>query len=691
MGGSSGSSKTTAEPTILPSQKSLLEQILIPFLRSQELEGATRESFPGATGEPIFTAQPTEDETASLQALNQLALGGGTSTQSGDFISQFLQSAPSGSTGALEGFLGTTNPLTSFLNSGGQNIDPGALQTFLDGNFSSGSLLQPFLQPQPTGSTAGPLAQFLQPGGVLPQGPGTEALQGLTQGTSPNQITDFLNQLFGQGAQQFQPGGTLTDIAGGAGGQFQPSGALGGVASGEGGQFQVGSGSPLSQFFSADPQEFENFFTEAVQKPLLERFERDILPAITRRGAGTGSLFGGGTRENIQRAQEDLLSELTQQRAITGFQSRESALNRALQAGSTAEQLNLQGFEGARGREFGASTALEQLGLQGFEGARGRELAASQIASQLEAAGFDSARAREIQAAISSGQFGQQDLDRILQASGILAQGEQQALGGQLQAAGQVSAQDFAGGEQAQQRALQAAIESSSLTDAERARQLQAGTTLFGAEFGAGETALQRELEASGQLSQQALTATSQIASQRQQAQETQINTALTQAGLDLDESRLQLETIIRNTIAQGLPRELASDEITRQYTEFLRTQGLEDTRINQILATIGLPTIENISVVQPASTGILGPLAQGIGAAATASVLSSDVRLKEDITPVGKLDNGLTVYRYKFIGQNHYQIGLLAQDVEKVMPEAVGEIAGYKAVNYEMASGEIN
>jgi hypothetical protein len=151
------------------------------------------------------------------------------------------------------------------------------------------------------------------------------------------------------------------------------------------------------------------------------------------------------------------------------------------------------------------------------------------------------------------------------------------------------------------------------------------------------------------------------------------------------------LETIIRNTIAQGLPRELASDEITRQYTEFLRTQGLEDTRINQILATIGLPTIENISVVQPASTGILGPLAQGIGAAATASVLSSDVRLKEDITPVGKLDNGLTVYRYKFIGQNHYQIGLLAQDVEKVMPEAVGEIAGYKAVNYEMASGEIN
>jgi hypothetical protein len=77
---------------------------------------------------------------------------------------------------------------------------------------------------------------------------------------------------------------------------------------------------------------------------------------------------------------------------------------------------------------------------------------------------------------------------------------------------------------------------------------------------------------------------------------------------------------------------------------------------------------------------GILGALGLGLQAA---PLLFSDKRLKQDIKKVGKLDNGLDVYSYsyKFGGPKH--IGLLAQDVEKVKPEAVGEIAGYKAVNY--------
>lgn len=64
-----------------------------------------------------------------------------------------------------------------------------------------------------------------------------------------------------------------------------------------------------------------------------------------------------------------------------------------------------------------------------------------------------------------------------------------------------------------------------------------------------------------------------------------------------------------------------------------------------------------------------------------------SDVRLKENISPVGKLDNGLTVYKFNYIGNPHTQIGLIAQEVKDVKPEAVvkGE-DGYWRVNYDLA-----
>jgi len=76
------------------------------------------------------------------------------------------------------------------------------------------------------------------------------------------------------------------------------------------------------------------------------------------------------------------------------------------------------------------------------------------------------------------------------------------------------------------------------------------------------------------------------------------------------------------------------------------------------------------------------------INSAAQAAALAfSDARLKENLKAVGKLDNGLTVYCFNFKGSNISQIGLLAQEVEKVCPEAVSEGAdGFLKVNYELA-----
>jgi hypothetical protein len=65
-----------------------------------------------------------------------------------------------------------------------------------------------------------------------------------------------------------------------------------------------------------------------------------------------------------------------------------------------------------------------------------------------------------------------------------------------------------------------------------------------------------------------------------------------------------------------------------------------------------------------------------------------SDRRMKKDIEMVGHAPNGLPVYLYRYIGNDGAprEMGLMAQDVEKVKPEAVTTIGGMKHVNYDLA-----
>jgi hypothetical protein len=85
------------------------------------------------------------------------------------------------------------------------------------------------------------------------------------------------------------------------------------------------------------------------------------------------------------------------------------------------------------------------------------------------------------------------------------------------------------------------------------------------------------------------------------------------------------------------------------------------------------------------------GPFGQGNGpqifggAMQGASSFFSDVRLKENIERIGTADEGYGIYRYNYKGDDTPLIGVLAQEVEQVRPEAVGEVAGFKTVNYKM------
>jgi hypothetical protein len=78
------------------------------------------------------------------------------------------------------------------------------------------------------------------------------------------------------------------------------------------------------------------------------------------------------------------------------------------------------------------------------------------------------------------------------------------------------------------------------------------------------------------------------------------------------------------------------------------------------------------------------------LGGTLGAAAIMSDIRTKENIKYLGQLTNGLPFYEFEYkpefkaeAGEGKF-VGVMAQDVEKVQPEAViTRPDGYKMVNY--------
>ena len=80
----------------------------------------------------------------------------------------------------------------------------------------------------------------------------------------------------------------------------------------------------------------------------------------------------------------------------------------------------------------------------------------------------------------------------------------------------------------------------------------------------------------------------------------------------------------------------------------------------------------------------MLAVLMSGGTAPAVSIIVISDIRLKRDITQVGELDSGIGLYRYRYLWSDTTYVGVMAQEVAAVMPEAVQRGAdGYLRVDY--------
>jgi Chaperone of endosialidase len=85
-----------------------------------------------------------------------------------------------------------------------------------------------------------------------------------------------------------------------------------------------------------------------------------------------------------------------------------------------------------------------------------------------------------------------------------------------------------------------------------------------------------------------------------------------------------------------------------------------------------------------PSSSGTSGLDTSALDATLNAPLTLSDSRTKTDISRVGKTESGLPIYTFRYKSGGPKQMGVMAQEVEKVRPDAVTTLSsGLKMVDY--------
>lgn len=230
----------------------------------------------------------------------------------------------------------------------------------------------------------------------------------------------------------------------------------------------------------------------------------------------------------------------------------------------------------------------------------------------------------------------------------------------------------------------------------ERDKQVAQQQAIEAGQFGLGSTALgelqtmqqqkreelaQRQMStALGQAEARRIAAGQRAPQMSQQALQAQLTPAALQ------------EAVGKDIEARGAARATDAARLAQQEQEARRAQLVTLTNLFGGLAGLGSSTQMQQTSSGFGSQGFSGgasPFSQIASAVGTAASFS-DVRLKNEITFVGKLENGIKIYKWKWnekgkeLAGDQVEFGVLAQEVQKIVPEAVKRGPdGYLMVNY--------
>lgn len=163
-------------------------------------------------------------------------------------------------------------------------------------------------------------------------------------------------------------------------------------------------------------------------------------------------------------------------------------------------------------------------------------------------------------------------------------------------------------------------------------------------------------------------------------AQQFNQNLGAAQFGNQAQQQRLQQNLAMRNQPLNEIMGLLSGSQIqTPQFQGYAGGGNIQAAPVAQAATNQG----NYNTAAYNARMGALGGLYSGLGSIAGGGLAKySDIRLKSNIIKVGEHPKGFGIYEYDIFGRR--ERGVMAQEVEKIIPEAVLEHPnGYKMVNY--------
>ena len=198
-------------------------------------------------------------------------------------------------------------------------------------------------------------------------------------------------------------------------------------------------------------------------------------------------------------------------------------------------------------------------------------------------------------------------------------------------------------------------------------------------------------------------------------AQQLAAQQAASQQGLSYGQLGLSQQNQAFNQNLQGGAQDFSQQQAAASYQNQLRQQQIAEAQqqqnwslnaLNALLSgqQVSNPTFANFNASQQGAgtnysqagqdqfqagmqqqqmqNQAIGQAVQGASGIASMFMMS-DRRVKADVVSIGRHARGFGVYRYRFIGERGSRVGVMAQEVRRVMPSAVRDIGGVLHVNY--------
>lgn len=196
----------------------------------------------------------------------------------------------------------------------------------------------------------------------------------------------------------------------------------------------------------------------------------------------------------------------------------------------------------------------------------------------------------------------------------------------------------------------------------------------------------QRQQQLEQQLANRGVTAGSEAYDRAMQNFNQGRNDAYNQLALTGDQQAFQQASYLRAQPINEISALMSGSQVSQPSTGPQQQTNMANTDVAGIYQNNFNNQMGIYNAEMNQQNAMFGGLA-GITGAGLRFIPWSDRRLKENIKRIGTADNGLPIYSYRYVWGGPVHIGFMADEVEKVAPEAVHTAPnGFKAVDYERA-----